>query len=181
MVARLVEQKGLELIGKSAEALLQAGQLVVLGEGDASYHRMLQDLRNRFPNRFGVVFGFDETLAHQIEGGADIYLMPSQYEPAGLNQLYSLKYGTVPVVRATGGLADTITDCTPATLASGTATGFSFQAYTPSALLQTVQRAVEMYRNAPDRWLSLVHTGMRQDWSWDRVAADYEQLYSKMR
>jgi len=180
MIARLVEQKGLELIGKSAEGLLQAGQLVVLGEGDVAYHRMLQELRNRFPNRFGVVFGFDETLAHQIEGGTDIYLMPSQYEPAGLNQLYSLKYGTVPVVRATGGLADTITDCTPATLASGTATGFSFQAYTPSALLQTVQRAVEMYRDAPDQWLWLVRTGMRQDWSWDRVAADYEQLYSKL-
>jgi starch synthase len=182
VVARLIEQKGLDLIVQVAEPLFrQDVQLVVLGEGDAAYHRMLLDLRSRFPNRLGIVFAFDEPLAHQIEGGADIFLMPSQYEPAGLNQLYSLKYGTVPVVRATGGLADTITDCTPQTLAAGTATGFAFVPYTPSFLLATIQRAVQMYRHSPQQWLSLMKTGMRQDWSWDRIAIEYERLYASVR
>jgi starch synthase len=178
MVARLVEQKGLDLVGKAAEPLLQSGvQLVVLGEGEAAYHRMLLNLRARFPDRVGVVFGFDDALAHQIEAGADIFLMPSQYEPAGLNQLYSLKYGTVPVVRATGGLADTITDYTAATAQAGTATGFCFVPATPAALLRTVQRALELYRGSPEKWLALMRTGMLQDWSWDRIAGEYEKLY----
>jgi starch synthase len=182
VVARLVEQKGLDLVVRIAEPLVRQGvQLVVLGEGEAAYHRMLLDLRSRFPTRLGVVFAFDEGLAHQIEAGADIFLMPSQYEPAGLNQLYSMKYGTVPVVRATGGLADTITDCTPQTLAAGSATGFTFVAYTPSVLLATVQRALQMYLDFPEQWLSLMRTGMRQDWSWDRIAAEYEELYAKVR
>ena len=179
MVARLVDQKGLDLVGKAAEPLLQQGvQLVLLGEGEAAYHRALLALRSRFPDRVGVVFGFDDALAHQIEAGADIFLMPSQYEPAGLNQLYSLKYGTVPVVRATGGLADTITDYTPQTAEAGTATGFCFLAYTPAALLRAVGRALDLYRGAPDKWLALMRTGMRQDWSWDRIGAEYEKLYA---
>src|SRR5207249_7851831 len=125
MVARLAEQKGVSLVGRVMDNLLtQDVQLVILGEGDAVYHRMLQQLKGHFPDRVGLTLSFDEALAHQIEAGADLFLMPSQYEPSGLNQLYSLKYGTVPIVRATGGLADTITDCTPETLAAGTATGF---------------------------------------------------------
>ena len=127
-----------------------------------------------------MTLGFDETLAHRIEAGADMFLMPSRYEPSGLNQLYSLKYGTVPVVRATGGLADTIKDCTPQTLAAGTATGFSFVAHTPAALLETVRRALDVYRGRPDDWLRLVQTGMRQDWSWDRSAAEYEELFRRL-
>jgi starch synthase len=182
MVARLVDQKGLDLVGKAAEPLLQQGvQLVLLGEGEAAYHRMFLALRSRFPDRVGVVFGFDDALAHQIEAGADVFLMPSQYEPAGLNQLYSLRYGTVPVVRATGGLADTITDYTPRTAEAGTATGFCFVPYTPAALLRTVGRALELYRGAPDKWLALMCTGMRQDWSWDRIAAEYEKLYAMVK
>jgi starch synthase len=182
MVARLVDQKGLDLVGKAAEPLLQQGvQLVLLGEGEATYHRMLLALRSRFPDRVGVVFGFDDALAHQIEAGADIFLMPSQFEPAGLNQLYSLKYGTVPVVRATGGLADTITDYTPQTAEAGTATGFCFVPYTPAALLRAIGRALELFRGAPDKWLALMHTGMRQDWSWDRIAGEYEKLYAMVR
>src|SRR5207302_4799744 len=126
------------------EILLPQGvQLVILGEGDAVYQKMLQTLRSRYPDRVGIQFRFDEALAHQIEGGADLFLMPSLYEPAGLNQLYSLKYGTVPVVRTTGGLADTAVDTTPQTLAAGTATGFSFIPYTPAALLPTVHRALQ--------------------------------------
>jgi starch synthase len=178
-VSRLVELKGLPLLGKAAEALLQQdAQLVVLGEGEAVYHRMLLDLRSRFPDRVGLTLGFDEALAHQIEAGADIYLMPSRSEPSGLNQLYSLKYGTVPVVRATGGLADTITDCTPETLAAGNATGFSFVPYTAAAFLETVQKALAIYRTEEASWQQLMRTGMQQDWSWDRSAAEYERLYA---
>jgi starch synthase len=182
MVARLVEQKGLDLVGKAAETLLQRGiQFIVLGEGDARYHRMLLDLQARFSRQVGLVFAFDETLAHQVEGGSDIFLMPSQFEPAGLNQLYSLKYGTVPVVRAVGGLADTITDCTPQTLAAGTATGFTFLAYTPTALVDAVQRALDLYHQRLADWLTLIRTGMQKDWSWDRSAVEYVELYSKLR
>jgi starch synthase len=142
---------------------------------------MLLELRSRFPNQVGVIFGFDDILAHQIEAGADLYLMPSQYEPAGLNQLYSLKYGTVPVVRLTGGLADTITDCTPATLAAGSATGFGFQAYTPLALREAIGRALDLYRTNPEKWRALMRTGMQQDWSWDRIAVEYESLFHSVR
>src|SRR5262249_25895027 len=118
VVARLVEQKGIELIGQAADRLLRQGvQLVVLGEGELNYQHMLMELASRFPGQVGLYFGFDEPLAHQIEAGADLFLMPSLYEPSGLNQLYSMHYGTPPVVRATGGLADTVVDCTPQTLA----------------------------------------------------------------
>jgi starch synthase len=178
MIARLVEQKGIDLLGKIAEPLLQKGvQLVVLGDGEPAYHRMLSELHSRCPNQVGVAFTFDEVLAHQIEAGADIYLMPSQFEPAGLNQLYSLKYGTPPIVRATGGLADTITDCTPQTLAAERATGFAFVPYTPTAFQSAVQRALTMYHDAQDQWLLLMRNGMRQDWSWERSALEYEKLY----
>jgi starch synthase len=178
MVARLVEQKGLSLVGRVLDSVLaQDVQFVLLGEGDAVYHRMLTDLKARHPERVGLTLAFDEPLAHQVEAGADLFLMPSQYEPSGLNQLYSLKYGTVPVVRATGGLADTITDATAESLAEGTATGFSFVPFTPAALRAALERALETYRRQPDTWRQLVRTGMRQDWSWERSAAEYELLY----
>jgi starch synthase len=178
MIARLVDQKGVDLVIRAAPALLaEQMQLVVLGEGDPRYHRSLQELHARHPGRVGLFLGFDEPLAHQIEGGADLYLMPSLYEPSGLNQLYSMKYGTVPVVRATGGLADTVTDCTPEALADGRATGFCFVPYTPEALADTVRRAVDIYEHHPEQWRQLQRNGMRQDWSWDRSAAEYERLY----
>jgi starch synthase len=181
VVARLTEQKGIDLIGQAASTLLQGGvQLVVLGEGDPAYHRMFSDLRQRFPRRMGLTLGFNEPLAHRIEAGADLFLMPSQYEPSGLNQLYSLKYGTPPVVRATGGLADTVVDTNPTTLAAGTATGFSFVAYTPPALLETVQRALALYRSQSAEWFQVIRTGMRQDWSWERSALEYEKLYQQL-
>jgi starch synthase len=181
MVSRLVDQKGVDLLGKIAATLVgMQTQLVVLGVGDPAYHKMLQDLRDRSPQRVGLTLALDEKLAHQIEAGADIFLMPSEYEPCGLNQLYSLKYGTVPVVRATGGLADTVVDTTIQTLAAGTATGFSFIACTPAAFLSAIQRALEIYRGRPERWLGLMQTGMKQDWSWDRSAGEYEKLYSSL-
>jgi starch synthase len=182
MVSRLVDQKGVDLVIRAADALIaQETQLVVLGEGDPAYHQSLRNLQSRHPGRVAVSLCQDEKLAHCIEAGADIFLMPSQYEPCGLSQLYSLKYGTVPVVRATGGLADTVVDATDPTLAAGTATGFSFIPITPAALLATVQRALELYRGRPERWLALSQAGMRQDWSWDRSAAEYERLYEKLR
>ncbi len=183
MVSRLAEQKGLSLVMKAADALLQHDgvQMVFLGEGDPVYHRMLQDLQARYPRQVGLTLAFDEPLAHKIEAGADLFLMPSLFEPSGLSQLYSLKYGTPPVVRATGGLADTITDCTPETLAAGSATGFSFVAPTGTALLETIRRALTMYRKQPDDWRRLQQIGMRQDWSWARSAAEYEKLYAKAK
>jgi starch synthase len=128
----------------------------------------------------GLKLGYDEDLAHRIEAGADLFLMPSVYEPSGLTQLYSMKYGTVPLVRATGGLADTVTDCTPQTLLAGTATGFRFLACTGAALLETLRRALDVYRNRRDEWRQLMRTGMRQDWSWDRSAGEYEKLYQRL-
>jgi starch synthase len=181
MVSRLVDQKGLDLIALTARDLLREDiQLVVLGEGNPVYHEMLARLRHDFPRQVGVSITHDETLAHEIEAGADMFLMPSQYEPCGLNQLYSLKYGTVPIVRATGGLADTVVDATPANRAQGTATGFTFVVYSPPAFLDTVKRALDMYRNLPDEWLALQRAGMRQDWSWDRSAAHYDKLYRSL-
>jgi starch synthase len=181
VVARLAEQKGIDLILGAAPALLEQGtQLVVLGEGDPRFHRELLHLRDRYPQRVSVTLGFDESLAHEIEAGADIFLMPSIYEPSGLNQLYSMRYGTIPIVRETGGLADTVVDCTPDALAAGRATGFRFLARTADALRESVQRALSLYRDQPDDWLRLMQTAMRQDWSWDHSAAEYERLYEKL-
>jgi starch synthase len=181
VVARLAEQKGIDLIAGAAERLLGEDlQLVVLGDGDAVYQHVLNRLRERHPDRVGLYLGFDETLAHQIEAGADLFLMPSIYEPSGLNQLYSMRYGTVPVVRATGGLADTVVNCTPQTLANDTATGFSFGPPTVEAFRETVQRALDTYRNQPEAWLQVVRCGMKQDWSWNRSAAEYERLYDRI-
>jgi starch synthase len=185
MIARLVDQKGVDLVLKTADAFLRGGdggtQFIVLGEGDPVYHRLLQELRDRHADRIGLTLGFDETLAHQIEAGADMYLMPSQYEPSGLNQLYSLRYGTIPIVRATGGLADTIVDYSPETLEDGSATGFRFVHYLPGAFLTAVQRAVNLYRQEPAQWQRLQQNAMRQDWSWNRSAAEYEKVYEGVK
>jgi starch synthase len=182
VVARLVEQKGLDLICPAAHSLIRDGaQLAVLGEGDPKFHWLLSELKGRYPGRVGLLLGFDEDLAHLIEAGADLFLMPSLYEPSGLNQLYSLKYGTPPIVRATGGLADTVTDTTPETLAAGTATGFRFAAYSTDALLEAARRAMATSRSRPEPWGQIQRTGMGQDWSWDRSAAEYEKLYARLR
>jgi starch synthase len=181
VVARLTEQKGVDLIAAAAESLLSEGeQLVILGEGDPKYHVQLERIRSRFPTRMFLLLGFNEPLAHRIEAGADVFLMPSAFEPSGLNQLYSLRYGTPPVVRATGGLADTVTDTNDETIAAGTATGFSFTAYDPRALLETIGRALALWRTRPEVWRQVMVTGMRQDWSWDRSAAEYEELFRQL-
>jgi starch synthase len=182
VVARLTDQKGVDLIGAVAPGLLDQGcQLVVLGEGDKRYHQLFERLRDRYPGRLGLTLGFKEPLAHRIEAGSDIFLMPSAFEPSGLNQLYSLRYGTPPIVRATGGLADTVTDTNPETLKAGTATGFRFAAYNAHALWETVCRALHLFRTEPLTWRQLMRNGMVQDWSWDRSAAEYEALYRTMK
>jgi starch synthase len=125
-----------------------------------------------------VRIGFDERVAHWIEAGADIFLMPSRYEPSGLNQLYSLRYGTVPVVRRTGGLADSIVDATPDAIERGEATGFIFEEYTVDAFWAAIERALAAYRDS-EVWSNLVQAGMAADFSWDRAAKSYVELYRK--
>src|SRR5207302_6484409 len=162
------------------ELLTHDVQIIVLGEGDPAYHRQLTDIHVRNPEKTGLLIGFDEALAHLIEAGADMFLMPSKFEPSGLNQLYSLRYGTVPVVRAVGGLYDTIADATPDAVAAGTATGFRFGPYTPTAFQQAVHRGLACYHYRPEAWRQIVRTGMGQDWSWDRSAGEYERLYGRL-
>lgn len=181
LISRLADQKGLDLVAGVIQDWVRTTdvQWTILGSGDPKYQQLLGTLAERYPQRVAARLSFSDDLAHRIEAGADMFLMPSRYEPCGLNQLYSLKYGTVPVVRATGGLADTIVDATRETLADGTATGFSFREYGMLALSETLRRAVEAYKQ-PETWSQLVTTGMRQDWSWSRSARQYAALYQSI-
>ncbi len=180
VISRLVEQKGIDLILEIVPELVkQNAQLVVLGSGDSQLETALELASTRHPDHIGIHIGYNETLAHGIEAGADIFLMPSRFEPCGLNQIYSLRYGTVPVVRRTGGLADTIVDTTPETLEDKTATGFCFDKAEASALWSSVERALEHYRK-PEYWAQIVDTGMRQDFSWKRSAQQYVELYTRV-
>jgi starch synthase len=180
-IGRLDPQKGWDLLAAVADQLLERdAQLVVLGDGRSKYHAILEELARRYAGKFWAYLGFDDDLAHQIQAGADILLMPSLFEPCGLNQLYSLAHGTPPLVRGTGGLADTVVDANPETLANGTATGFVFSDPTPQALWETIKRALALW---PDRgqWLRLMKTGMSADWSWERSAREYGQLYEEIQ
>jgi starch synthase len=154
--------------------------LVVLGEGHPRYHRLLDRLAAEHPGKVRAFLTYSNPLAHQIEAGADLFLMPSLYEPCGLNQIYSQVHGTVPIVRATGGLADTVIDATPETLGDGTATGFRFVEPTARAFRAAIDRALALW---PDRaaWDRLVQAGMRADWSWQRSARLYGDLYEEVR
>ena len=154
----------------------QEAQWVILGTGEPKYHHVLAQLAAENPDRVAVRLEFSNVLAHRIEAGADLFLMPSQYEPCGLNQLYSLKYGTVPVVRRTGGLADTVVDTTPETIADRSATGFTFTHYTALELAGALDRACQAYGDQ-GLWHTLVERGMQQDWSWRHSAAEYVGLY----
>jgi len=177
MISRMTDQKGLDLIAGCSDEICQHDlQLCFLGTGEEKYQTMLQGMAERCPDKVATRIGFDEELAHQIEAGADIYLMPSRYEPCGLNQLYSQIYGTVPLVRAVGGLADSVVDASTENLSRKTATGFCFEPYDSASLASQVSRAVETYRDRPT-WKQLIETGMRQDWSWSRSAADYVSVY----
>lgn len=181
VVARLVSQKGIDLVLSAAPGFLDLGcQMVFLGEGDPEFHEQLKAFRAKHPQQVGLYLGFSEAVAHKVEAGSDLFLMPSRYEPCGLNQIYSLKYGTPPVVRATGGLKDTVVNATEENLAAGTATGFAFDAYTGKALYDTVRWALTLYRDRPEDFQQVVRTAMAQDWSWDRSAAEYEALYRRV-
>ncbi len=177
MISRLADQKGLDLIADGIDEMMREDiQFVLLGTGLEKYHVLFRQVAKRHPKKAGIFLKFDNRLAHMIEAGSDMFLMPSRYEPCGLNQMFSLKYGTVPVVRETGGLADTITDATEANVKAGTANGFSFRPYKVATLLNTIKRALDAWADKP-RWSAIVRTGMSQDWSWARSASEYVKLY----
>ena len=179
LISRLALQKGIDLIVDILPKLLELDvQMVVLGSGDPQYHADLTDLRARYSDKLAVQLGFHDPLAHRIEAGADLMLMPSRYEPCGLTQLYSLRYGTVPVVRRTGGLADTVVPYLPASSSQETATGFTFVLPGPEVFLSTVLLALQVYRDK-EEWLRLVRRGMQQDFSWQRSAKQYVELYER--
>jgi starch synthase len=176
MISRMVDQKGFDLLDQLANALpaLNAS-FVLLGSGEPRHEARWTELAARHPNRVGVRIGFDDGLAHLVEGGADMFLMPSRFEPCGLNQMYSLRYGTVPIVRATGGLFDTVHDVDAR---SGRGTGFTFADYSPVALLDALGRALEMFENRP-AWRRIQRAGMQKDFSWDASAVDYVKVYER--
>ena len=176
MISRMIDQKGFDLIASAADELTRIDATwVVLGTGEPRYQDLWRGLAGRYRDRFGVRIGFDEELAHLIEAGADIFLMPSRFEPCGLNQMYSLHYGTVPVVHGVGGLADTVRDYLPGNRRS---TGFVFREYTASALMAALERALAVFRNQT-AWKALQATGMRVDNSWDRSAREYVKMYER--
>lgn len=171
MISRMVHQKGLDLIAALTDDLLTLdAAFVVLGTGEPRYESMWRGLAERHPDRVGTRIGFDEPLAHLIEAGSDLFLMPSRFEPCGLNQMYSQRYGTLPIVRKVGGLADTITDG---------ADGFSFVPDTPAALLATIRRALETFRDTA-KWRVMQDTAMSRDHSWDRSAREYVRMYESL-
>ena len=176
LVSRLAGQKGLDLLGEVLPQLLQLDvQLALLGTGEPYYHVLLSDLAKRFPQRMAAVLAFDNALAHQIYAGSDFFLMPSRYEPCGLGQMISLRYGTIPIVRRTGGLADTITDFNAET---GQGNGFSFRDYTPVALFGAISRAL-LTMKVGQAWSGLLRNAMSCDFSWDRSARCYTALYEQ--
>jgi starch synthase len=178
IVSRFAAQKGFDLIAQIMDRLAREEMiLVVLGSGDKLFEEMFQRLHKQYPNKIAAKVAFDNAIAHKIEAGADMFLMPSRYEPCGLNQIYSLKYGTVPIVRATGGLDDTIE---PWDARSGKGTGFKFTDYTGEALLATIKQALLAYRD-PSSWQTLMRNGMARDFSWGASAREYGKVYDRAR
>jgi starch synthase len=179
-IGRLDPQKGWDLLAAVADRLLDRDvQLIVLGTGQPQYHQLLGDLSHRHEGKLWAYLGFSDELAHQIEAGADIFLMPSLFEPCGLNQLYSLAHGTVPIVRATGGLADTVVNLTFRNMTGKTATGFTFTEPTADSLWNAIEEALALWPNR-EIWEQLIRNGMQADWSWDRSAQEYEHLYQEI-
>lgn len=177
MISRLTSQKGIDLVESIFPRLMARElQLVVLGSGERRYERFFLRAAAEFPLQVAVRVGFDEPLAHQIEAGADFFLMPSHYEPCGLNQMFSLKYGTVPIVRSIGGLKDTVEDCG---VEEGTGTGFVFGPYQPTALLAAVERALKVFVEKKS-WTALRRRAMSKDFSWDRSAEAYDTMYRQL-
>ena len=172
LISRLVDQKGLDLIAEAAPEIAALKiHLVILGVGQKKYHRMLQEIVSQYPDNFAIQLTFDNALAHRIQAGCDMLLMPSRYEPCGLGQLVSLRYGTIPIVRATGGLADTIVP-----YENHRGTGFNFTGYSAEEMIDALKMAVSIYKNA-DQWKNLMVRAMAEDWSWKRSAEGYKRLY----
>jgi len=177
IVSRFAAQKGFDLMEQIAPDLLAEDLIVVaLGAGEPKYEKLFRELARAYPSKCSVKVAFDNIVAHKIEAGADIFLMPSRYEPCGLNQIYSLKYGTVPVVRATGGLDDTIEQFDPVT---SRGTGFKFQEYDSGALLDCIRQAISVYRNEPAVWRRIQLNGMGKDFSWQNSAKEYVKVYER--
>ncbi|KFI36086.1 glycogen synthase [Peptococcaceae bacterium SCADC1_2_3] len=175
IISRLVDQKGLDLIAGVIEKLMELEvQLLILGSGERYYEDLFKELKNRFPEKLGVYIGFNAILAQRIYAGADIFLMPSKYEPCGLGQLIAMRYGTIPVVRATGGLTDTVNNYNPLT---GSGNGFTFTEYNPKAFYFVIERALNLYRENYAQWQKLSKTALELDFSWARSAVEYLQLY----
>ena len=178
IVSRFAAQKGFDLIAQIMDRLAREEMIVVaLGTGDKPFEEMFVRLNKRFPNKIAVKVAYDNVLAHKIEAGADMFLMPSRYEPCGLNQIYSLKYGTVPIVRATGGLDDTIE---PWDARTGKGTGFKFSEYNGESLLLTIRQALEAYRDQTS-WQVLMRNGMGKDFSWTASAREYGKIYERVK
>ncbi len=178
VISRLAAQKGIDIIADCAEAITKLGaSLVILGTGDEKYHKILTALAKKYPKTIAVKIAFDNSLAHKIEAGSDMFLMPSRYEPCGLNQMYSLKYATIPLVRATGGLDDTIIDYTKD---PKNANGFKFNEAEISDFMDALKRAVSVYKNKK-QWHSLMLKAMSEDFSWGHSAKEYIKLYKKIQ
>src|SRR5438045_4791514 len=178
IVSRFAAQKGFDLIAQIADRLAREEMIIVaLGAGDKAYEEMFQRLHKQFPNKIAVKVAYDNAIAHKIEAGADMFLMPSRYEPCGLNQIYSLKYGTVPIVRATGGLDDTIA---PWDARTGKGTGFQFTEYHGEALLLTIKEALTAYRDQTS-WQVLMRNGTNKDFSWNASAREYGKVYERVK
>lgn len=180
LISRLVDQKGVDLLIECLTEMINMPlQLVLLGSGDKSVEQKLLNFSRLYPKKISVTIGYDEALAHQIEAGVDIFLMPSRFEPCGLNQMYSQRYGTIPIVRETGGLADTIEDALPKSLANNTATGISFKQASAGALLEAIKRGLLLY-NDKKTWKKIQTTAMQKDFSWENSAKQYVTLYKEI-
>jgi starch synthase len=181
-VGRLVEQKGISLILEVVANLAGTGrvQFVTLGTGGRDEEEALRRLAAAFPGTVDAIVGFDEGLAHLVQAAADITLVPSRFEPCGLTQLYAQRYGSIPVVRATGGLVDTVVDATPESIRDGSATGFAFARFDAAGLGHALDRALAAYDDKP-LWQALVGNAMRQDWSWQASGREYVRLFERTR
>ncbi len=176
MVTRMVDQKGFDLLSKAMPELMNTGiNFILLGSGQVEYHEIARKWAGTWPRRFAVKIGYDDELAHKIEAGADIFLMPSKFEPCGLNQLYSLRYGTLPVVHAVGGLVDTIADIS---VDGNQGNGFVFTEYTPAALIESVNRAIKLYGTSD--WEKIQKRAMSSDYSWQNSASEYISAYESL-
>lgn len=178
MISRIVDQKGFDLIKEIADQILSKDlQIVLLGTGDEKYHQFFESLESKYPDKFKALLTFDDVLAHKIEAGSDIFLMPSKFEPCGLNQMYSLKYGTIPIVHKVGGLADTVENFDENSM---TGYGFVFDKYNSDQLLETIKRAVLLFEKKR-LWIKLMKAGMQKDFSWRESARKYHDLFSSLK